>query len=258
MQATVLRSTIAKQSTEQAKRLAPEFKTELAPGTYEITKWSYAENGHQTVTFAQQVSGYQTWMIWGDDIECDGELKHIHLKVPYYSQHDNAEQPERTCSSSTHAMILNYLKPGSVASDDEYFQKYVSPHGDSIYWHIHTEALKHFGIQSIVRDDLDFEDLFRSLELGYPVAIGVCHKGHVSQPDLNSGHVLALVGINKANEVFYANDPWGEGFGYSNKNGKGVQYPIYPSLERRWSIYGRKSGRGRLITAIDGKSTGLG
>lgn len=257
MQATVLRSTIAKQSTEQAKRLDPKFKTELNPGTYEIIKWNYAENGHQTVTFSQKISGYQTWMVWGDDIECDGEPKHIHLKVPYYSQHDNLRQPARTCSSSTHAMILNYLKPDSVASDDEYFQKYVSPYGDSPQWSVHTEALKRFGIESVFRTDLDFDDLFHSLELGYPIVIGVCHKGPITQPDLNSGHVLAIVGMNRADGVFYANDPWGEGFEYTNKNGQGVQYPIYPSLERRWLVDGSKSGWGRLITAVDGKPTGL-
>lgn len=257
MQAKVLRNTIAKQSTVQAKELAPQFKIELEPGTYPITKWEYTAAGHQKVTFTEKIGNYQTWIIWGDDIECEGEGKQIHLKVPYYSQRDNRVGPGYTCSTSTHAMLLNFLKPGSVASDDEYFRKFVGTSANSVNWNIHTAALQKFGIQSVFREDLDFEHLVRSLELGFPIAIGVLHKGSVESPDPNNGHVLLIVGVNKAKGVFYANDPWGKGFDYSNSKGQDVEYPIHPSLERRWLADGAGSGWGRLIKAIDGKATGL-
>lgn len=255
MQAKVLRNTIAKQSTVQAKDLAPQFKIELKPGTYPITRWEYTAAGHQKVTFVEKLGNYQTWMIWGDDIECEGEDKQIHLKVPYYSQRDNLEQPSRTCSSSTHAMLLNYLKPESVASDDEYFTRFIGTWENSTNWDFHTTALEKFGIQSVYRQNLDFEHLYRSLELGYPVAIGVLHKGTLTTPD--GGHVLLIVGMNKAKGIFYANDPWGNGFDYSDTNGEGVEYPINPSLMNRWLADGESSGWGRLITAVNGKLTGL-
>ncbi|HEY9660098.1 MAG TPA: C39 family peptidase [Allocoleopsis sp.] len=257
MQAKILRTTIAKQSIAQAKELAPPFKTELKPGTYDILQWDYTAAGHQKVTFAQPIANYQTWIIWGDDIECEGEEKQIRLRVPYYSQRDNLEDPSRTCSTSSHAMVLNFLKPGSVASDDEYFRKFVKPYGPkaSTNWDVHTTALQQFGIKSVYRQNLDFADLERSLELGYPVAIGVLHKGTLATPE--GGHVLVIVGMDKARGIFYANDPWGEGFKYTNLNGEGVEYPINPSLDRRWMPDGHGSGWGRLITAIDGKPTGL-
>lgn len=47
MQVKVLRDTIAKQSTAQAKDLAPQFKTELKPRTYDIVRWEFTAVGHQ-------------------------------------------------------------------------------------------------------------------------------------------------------------------------------------------------------------------
>lgn len=255
MKATILRSTIAKQSTVQAKELAPEFKIELEPGAYSILKWSYAASSHVKVTFPQPIAGYQTWLIWGDDVECDGEKRTINLKVPYYTQRNNAIGSGVTCSSSTHAMILNYLKPGSVASDDEYFQKYVQTLENSTNWDIHTAAFQEFGLKSVFRQNLDYEDLYQSLTLGLPVAIGVLHKGHISAP--GGGHVLAIVGVNESQNIFYANDPWGMGFDYTDFNGEGIEYPTHPSLDHRWLADGANSGWGRIITEIDGKPTGL-
>ncbi|MDX2232352.1 MAG: C39 family peptidase [Leptolyngbyaceae cyanobacterium bins.349] len=256
MQAKVLRTTIAKQSTVQARLLAPQFKTELKPGTYDIIRWAHASNGHQRVTFANKMGNFQTWLLWGDDIQCDNESKKIQLRVPYYSQRDNrSAEWWRQCNTSSHAMILNFLKPGSVASDDDYFQRFVQPNGDSTDWTVHTNALKRFGIDSVYRQDLDFADLEKSLELGFPVAIGVLHNGPIASP--TGGHVLVITGMDKDKSVFYANDPWGVGFRYTNFNGENVEYPIQPSLDRRWLADGDKSGWGRLITAIDGKPTGL-
>lgn len=256
MHAQIVRSTIAKQSTVQARDLAPQFKTELSPGCYTIDRWEWAPAGHQRVTFAAAIAGYKTWLLWGDDIQCEDESTAINLKVPYYSQRDN-RSPEwwRQCNSSSHAMILNCIKPGSVASDDEYIQRYVTPHGDTTDWAVHTRALRRFGIESVYLQDLDFADLEKSLLLGFPVAIGVLHKGTISMPA--GGHVLVITGMDKQKGLFYANDPWGEGFCYSNHNGKNVAYPINPTLERRWLVDGENSGWGRLITAVDGKLTTL-
>jgi hypothetical protein len=255
MQAVILRSTIAKQSTAPAKNLESQFKTQLKPGNYDIVRWEHTTNGHHKVTFVSPIAGYQTWVVWGDDIEYVGGSKELILKVPYYSQRDNQQDWWRTCSTSTHAMILNYLKPGSVASDDEYLQKYVEPVGDTTIWSVHTAALQQFGIESEFRTNLDFEDLTRSLELGYPVAIGIMHKGTIQAPA--GGHVLAIIGMDQMKGVFYANDPWGAGFDYFDYDGQEVEYPIQPSLDRRWLVEGANSGYGRIITAIDGKSTGL-
>ncbi len=256
MQVKIIRATVAKQSTAQAKDLAAQFKAELKPGNYDVIKWEYAPGGHLRITFANKVGNYQTWLLWSDDIIPDNQGKRIQLKVPYYSQRDNqSSEWWRQCNSSSHAMILNFLKPGSVASDDDYVRRYVNPNGDTTDWGVHTRALKQFGIDSEYRQDLDFDDLEKSLTAGFPVAIGVLHKGSVANPA--GGHVLVITGMDKDKGLFYANDPWGEGFAYTDHNGQGVEYPVNPTLERRWTADGNNTGWGRLITAVDGKPTGL-
>ncbi len=256
MKAKVVRQTIAKQSTVQAKDLPARFKYELQPGSYDIDRWEFASNGHQRITFTQKMGGFQSWLLWGDDVECEGETTKIVLKVPYYSQRDNqSSEWWRQCNSSSHAMILNYLRPGSVASDDDYIRRLVNPRGDTTDWGVHTQALADFGVESEFRQNLDFDDLERSLLLMLPVAIGVLHNGTLASP--SGGHVLVIIGMDKTKGVFYANDPWGQGFDYSNHDGRGARYPIYPSLERRWLADGENSGWGRLITAVKGKKTGL-
>lgn len=256
MQARILRSTFAKQSTVAAKDLAPEFKAELAPGLYDIIRWEWASSNHQRVTFKEPINGKQTWLVFDDHIECPNEKKVIKLKVPYYSQRNN-ESLEwwRQCNSSSHAMLLNSIKPGSVASDDDYIAKHVTGKGDTTDWNVHTQALRKYGIESVYRQDLSAADLERSLELGYSVAIGVLHKGSVAAPA--GGHVLLIIGMDKEKGIFYANDPWGVPFAYVDFNGADVEIPYYPSLDRRWTVDGERTGWGRLITAVDGKKTGL-
>ncbi len=45
------------------------------------------------------------------------------LAVPYYNQVDNYRDAHRTCNSSSCAMCLAFLKPGSIKGDDEYVKK---------------------------------------------------------------------------------------------------------------------------------------
>lgn len=202
------------------------------------------------MTFTKKIGSYQTWIVWGDDIDLPKTTDNIiRLNVPYYSQRDNnSTEWWRQCNTSSHAMILNFLKPGSVASDDEYFKMYVEPYGDSTDWNVHTNALRKFGIESEYRQNLSYSDLEDSLRRGFPIAVGVLHKGSLDAP--SGGHVLVITGMDKDRGVFFANDPWGYGFSYTDYNGKNVEYPIYPSLDRRWLVDGDKSGWGRIVTSV--------
>ena len=246
--ATILRSTILKQSTAQAKTLAAKFKISIPPGRYEIDKWSYAEGGHQRVTFSKQLNGYNTWMVWGDDIECPDEHDNVLLKVPYYSQRDNQVEWWRTCNSSSHAMLIEGLKPGTLSGDDDYIQNHVNPIGDTTDWNVHTHCLKRFGITSEYRQDLNFADLEASLAKKYPIVIGVLHHGTMSAP--SGGHCILIIGMDKANGLFIANDPWGNPFGYESHNGRNVEIPMQPSLDKRWMADGDRSGWGRIVTGV--------
>lgn len=254
MNLTILRSTIAKQSIAQSNSLSPQNKMELEPGDYDVKSVELVQSNHYRVTFHNKRNGFYAWFVWGDDIKDNKPLINTKLLVPYYSQRDNdSSEWWRQCNTSTHAMLLNYLKPGSVASDDDYFQRFVKPFGDTTDWGVHTQALEKHGIDSVFRQNLQYSDLIKSLQLGYPVPIGVMHKGSLQNP--SGGHVILIIGYDSKRQVFYANDSWGEGFSYTNYNGKGVEYPIYPSLDSRFLVGGQ--GWGRLILAIDGKRTGL-
>ena len=44
------------------------------------------------------------------------------LNVPYYNQIDNYRDAQRTCNSSSCAMCLSFLKPGSIKGDDDYIR----------------------------------------------------------------------------------------------------------------------------------------
>lgn len=248
--------TFLKQDLRQASQLSEAHKFFVGMGqSYELDKYSATSQNHYRVTLKHAVGGYQTWLVFADHVVIDDpDHKDIYLKVPYYSQRDNVEDYWRTCNTSSHAMLLEYLKPGSInRSDDFYYQKHVKPYGDSTDWNIHTNALKRFQIESVFSQNLDFDDLDRSLNKGFPVVIGVLHRGTIDNP--SGGHCLIVIGKNA--QGYICHDPWGYGFSYNDHNGKDVIYPAYPSLQARWLADGPNSGYGRLIKSVDGKATGI-
>lgn len=185
----------------------------------------------------------------------------ILLKVPYYSQRDNVNQPERTCNSSVHAMLLRYFKPDAVKSDDDYWNRFVAPYGDSTDHAVHTEALAKHGIVSEWRQDLDFKHIDRMLAAKMPMAIGVAHRGTVYNPV--GGHIILVIGAvygsatTRNDDVFVCNDPWGKGFDYTSPIGGLVEYPVVPSLKNRWLVDGANSGWGRIIRSVNGVPCGV-
>lgn len=185
----------------------------------------------------------------------------ILLKVPYYSQRDNINQPSRTCNTSTHAMLLKYLKPDAIKGDDDYWNRFVSEIGDSTDHAVHTKALAKFGIESEWRQDLDFKHIDRMLVAKIPMPIGVAHRGSVYNPI--GGHIILVIGAvynsptTRNDDIFVCNDPWGNGFEYASEDGARVMYPVMPTLMHRWLCDGASSGWGRLIYSVGGTPTGV-
>lgn len=189
------------------------------------------------------------------------------LKVPYQSQRDaegNAsDRWWHMCNSSTHAMLAEFLKPGCLSKpakkkklqiDDYYLTTLVDATGLETENHnAHTQALETLGIESYWSYALGFEDATRSLNAGIPFACGVAHKGSVWAPE--GGHIILAIGEDDAGWTVH--DPWGAGFSYQQWNGAGVYYPREHSLRNRWLLDGPNAGWGRIVTAIDGKPTGL-
>jgi hypothetical protein len=127
------------------------------------------------------------------------------LNVPYFPQTDNYRDANRTCNSSSCAMCLEFLKPGTLKGakgDDAYIQK-VFAIGDTTDHSVQTRVLKDYGVNSEFRYNLGFADLDRELAAGRPVAIGILHRGSLSAP--TGGHICVVIG--KKGEDYVVNDP---------------------------------------------------
>lgn len=169
------------------------------------------------------------------------------LTVPYFPQTDNYRDANRTCNSSSCAMVLEYFKPGTLKGakgDDAYVQKVFSL-GDSTDHTVQTKVLESYGIKSHFSYNLSFTDLDRELAAGRPVVIGILHRGTLSRP--TGGHMVVVIG--KKGEDYVVNDPYGslnDGYTGPVTNGKGVVYKR-SDLEKRWTPDGPKSGWGRIF-----------
>lgn len=170
------------------------------------------------------------------------------LDVPFYPQTDNYRDANRTCNSSSCAMVLEYFKPGTLQGpkgDDAYIRK-VFAIGDTTDHTVQTKVLASYGIKSQFRYNLSFADLDRELAAGRPVCIGILHRGPLSAP--TGGHICVVIG--KRGEDYVVNDPYGslnDGYTGPVTNGKGVVYKR-SDLVRRWCPKGN-DGWGRIFDA---------
>ena len=170
------------------------------------------------------------------------------LTVPFYPQTDNYRDAQRTCNSSSCAMVLEYFKPGTLQGakgDDAYVQK-VFAVGDTTDHSVQTKVLESYGIKSRFSYNLSFADLDRELAAGRPVVIGILHRGTLSNPV--GGHMLVVIG--KRGEDYVVNDPYGslnDGYTGPVTNGKGAVYKR-SDLMYRWLEKGKdKTGWGRIF-----------
>jgi hypothetical protein len=172
------------------------------------------------------------------------------LKVPYYPQTDNYRDASRTCNSSSCAMVLEFLKPGTlkgIQGDDAYIQK-VFAIGDTTDHAVQTRVLQTYGVNSEFNYNLGFSDLDKSLSAGKPVVIGILHRGSLSAP--TGGHMVVVVGKSPDGASYIVNDPYGDLMsGYTTPviDGKGAVYPV-EVLKYRWLEKGKdKTGWGRVF-----------
>ena len=168
------------------------------------------------------------------------------LNVPFFSQVDNYTQGERTCNSSSCAMCLEFLKPGTLigaTGDDAYVQE-VFAIGDTVDHDVQTKVLNGYGISSSFSYRLSFADIDNSLAKGKPVVLGILHRGSDDAP--SGGHMIVVIG-KKGND-YVVNDPYGsfyDDYTESEINGKGAVY-TRAMLELRWAPAGN-DGWGRIF-----------
>jgi len=187
------------------------------------------------------------WKIINDPVSVESEdFSHANklvLNVPYFSQRDNKVDPMRTCFSSSCAMLLKYLKPSSITTDDDYI-KVVYAYGDTTDASVQVKALKDFGVSAEFRQNFGWSDIDSQLTRGIPVPIGVLHKGPVSRPT-GGGHWIVIIGRNEDNTKYVVNDPFGEmdlvNGDYVSSNGKQLLYSK-KNLGPRFMVEGPGTG----------------
>lgn len=169
------------------------------------------------------------------------------LDVPYYNQVDNYRDAHRTCNSSSCAMALEFLKPGTLIGakgDDAYVRK-VFAIGDSTDHSAQTKVLESYGVESVFKYDLSFKDLDEQLAAGKPIVIGILHRGSIYQP--TGGHMVVVIGKTSKGD-YVINDPYGSlNDNYTGPVGNGKR-TIYTKevLSHRWCP-GGDDGWGRIF-----------
>jgi uncharacterized protein YvpB len=167
------------------------------------------------------------------------------LDVPYFNQVDNYRDAHRTCNSSSCAMCLAFLRPGSIKGDDEYVKK-VFAIGDTTDHSVQTKVLAGYGVKSHFSYNLSFADIDKSLDRGKPVVIGILHRGSLTNP--TGGHMCVVIGKTPDGKGYYVNDPYGslnDNYSGPVTNGKKAIY-TKAVLKHRWCP-GGNDGWGRIF-----------
>jgi hypothetical protein len=165
----------------------------------------------------------------------------------YYPQTDSATgHGDRMCFSSTCAMAIKYLLPDALKgsnADDDYLRT-VLKYGDTTSSTSQIKACQQYGIFATFYQKGTRQDLLNELKAGYPVATGILHKGHVSNP-IGGGHWMLLIGDTGEHGVFH--DPYGEmdnvngGYVKVGSGGKEVKYS-WKNWLQRWEVEGKGTG----------------
>ena len=161
------------------------------------------------------------------------------LNVLWYSQRDSGtDQAARMCFSSSCAMLLEYLKPGTLKGpngDDQYLKR-VQQYGDTTASGAQLKALASYGITARFVQNADFTLIKQQIDRGVPVPLGFIHRGPVHHPT-GGGHWLICIGHDAKGIIVH--DPWGEADlisgGTVSSDGRAKRYS-YQNFGRRWMV----------------------
>jgi hypothetical protein len=167
------------------------------------------------------------------------------LSVRWLSQLDSqTTEGRRMCFTTSCAMLLMYLKPGTISgpnADDQLLAR-VNQFGDTTQPHAQIKALASYGLKASFVTNGTFELVQKQIDAGIPVPCGYLHRGHVDNP-LGGGHWLCVVGYTDSHLVVH--DPFGEA---DLINGTTV------SSVARYAKYSKKNFGKRWM--VDGFGTG--
>ena len=167
------------------------------------------------------------------------------LQVPWYAQLDSAtDQARRMCFSSSCAMLLQHLKPGTLSGpngDDQYLKR-VQTFGDTTDVTAQIKALASYGIKAKFIKTANFTTLEQQIAKGLPVPCGYLHRGPLTAPS-GGGHWLIVVGHTSTQVIVH--DPIGEvnliTGAMTNKPARFAGYSR-KDFGRRWMAEGANTG----------------
>jgi hypothetical protein len=197
----------------------------------------------QGLTDAQRQGFTDLWRAEGSPAAQQSDL--MQLQVPWYGQLDSAtDQARRMCFSSSCAMLLQHLKPGTLKGpngDDQYLAK-VRQFGDTTDSAAQIKALASYGVKARFVQNASFATLEQQIARGVPVPCGYLHRGHVTKP-AGGGHWLCVVGHTSTQLIVH--DPFGEADLVSGNTLSSVaRFASYSrkNFGRRWMVEGVGTG----------------
>lgn len=152
-----------------------------------------------------QGPGFYNWWIFPSHWRLPKAVG-MQLDVPFYPQTDNLHEPHRTCNTSVHAMLAEFIKPGCIKGSDDNYYQIVRRFGDTTDHTAQTKALETLGIKSSWFTDLSFKDIDRQLDKLKPVPLGILHRGSLYNP--TGGHIILVVG--RYSGGYLCHDPYGD------------------------------------------------
>jgi hypothetical protein len=191
----------------------------------------------------------QTWRAAGKQEQ--PRTKSNPIQVPYYSQRDSETRHAlRMCFSSSCAMLLETLKPGTLAGpngDDAYLGR-VLRYGDTTDAQAQLRALASYGITASFTQKASWVTVEQQIDKGIPVPLGFLHHGPASKPG-GGGHWLCAIGYTP--DALVVHDPFGEiqlaSGGYLNNWGARLRYSR-KNFGPRWMVEGPGSGWAIIAT----------
>ena len=201
-------------------------------------------------------------------LDIEGLTQAIRLGVTYRGQVNNQWHPTfregtRQCNLTSCTMLADFLLDGELSRQakakgmpepESFYQDVLANYGDTIDHNCQTRALRDLGIESYyTQQSLSADELLLSLSHGIPVVLGVKYKA--------GGHIVLLVGHDPDRRVWLVHDPFGTRHGSSDSYDIGVggaydEYS-YGTFDRIFWDRGPGTGDGRIVTSVQGKSTGL-
>jgi hypothetical protein len=167
------------------------------------------------------------------------------LQVRYFSQRDSAtEHALRMCFSSSCAMLLEALKPGTLQGpngDDAYLGR-VLRYGDTTEATSQVKALASYGVDATLVRNASWKTIEGQIDKGIPVPIGILHRGPIGAPT-GGGHWICAIGYS--DDAIIVHDPFGDldliRGSYLNNWGARLRYSR-KNLGPRWMVEGPGSG----------------